>query len=62
MGIMTIPAEMFDHPGKYIRVGFGRQNFHEILPLLEIIILIQNKAYSVIETKNYFIDVYFEKI
>lgn len=33
-GIMTIPAEMFDHPGKYIRVGFGRQNFHEILPLL----------------------------
>ena len=35
MGIMTIPAEMFDHPGKYIRIGFGRQNFHEILPLLE---------------------------
>ena len=35
MGIMTIPAEMFDHPGKYIRVGFGRQNFHEILPLLK---------------------------
>ena len=35
LGIMTIPAEMFDHPGKYIRVGFGRQNFHEILPLLK---------------------------
>ena len=34
-GIMTIPSEMFDHPGKYIRVGFGRQNFHEILPLLK---------------------------
>ena len=32
---MTIPAEMFDYAGKYIRVGFGRQNFHEILPLLK---------------------------
>ena len=43
MGIMTIPAEMFDHPGKYIRVGFGRQNFHEILPLLKDYIE-ENKA------------------
>ncbi|MFK8013202.1 MAG: aminotransferase class I/II-fold pyridoxal phosphate-dependent enzyme [Marinicellaceae bacterium] len=30
-GIMTVPAEMFEHPGKYIRVGFGRENFAEVL-------------------------------
>lgn len=30
-GIMTLPSEMYDYPGKYIRVGFGRNNFPEIL-------------------------------
>lgn len=30
-GIMTIPAEMFGHEGKYIRVGFGRENLAEVL-------------------------------
>jgi len=30
-GIMTVPAEMFEHPGKYMRVGFGRENFSEVL-------------------------------
>ena len=34
-GIMTIPAEMFDHPGKFIRVGFGRESLGEILPVME---------------------------
>ena len=34
-GIMAVPAEMFDHPGKYIRVGFGRRNLHEILVTLD---------------------------
>jgi len=34
-GIMTIPAEMFDHPGKFIRVGFGRESLEEILPVME---------------------------
>ena len=33
-GIMTIPAEMFDYDGKYLRIGFGRENFPEILKLL----------------------------
>ncbi len=32
---MTIPAEMFDHPGKFIRVGFGRESLEEILPVME---------------------------
>ncbi|WP_109831123.1 aminotransferase class I/II-fold pyridoxal phosphate-dependent enzyme [Reichenbachiella versicolor] len=30
-GIMTVPAEMFEYEGKYIRVGFGRANFPETL-------------------------------
>ena len=30
-GIMTVPAEMFEHHGKYIRVGFGRKNLAEVL-------------------------------
>ncbi|MBE0651784.1 MAG: aminotransferase class I/II-fold pyridoxal phosphate-dependent enzyme [Bacteroidales bacterium] len=30
-GIMTVPAEMFEYEGKYIRVGFGRENFPEVL-------------------------------
>lgn len=34
-GIMTLPSEMFDYPGKYIRVGFGRNNFPEILDELD---------------------------
>jgi len=36
MGIMTIPAEMFDYPGKLIRVGFGRKNFEETLRRFKI--------------------------
>jgi hypothetical protein len=31
---MTIPAEMFDHPGKFIRVGFGRESLPKILPVM----------------------------
>lgn len=34
-GIMTVPAEMFDFPGKYLRIGFGRENFSEVLEILE---------------------------
>ena len=30
-GIMTVTAEMFDYEGKYIRIGFGRKNFPEVL-------------------------------
>ncbi len=30
-GIMTVPAEMFDYPGKYLRIGFGRSNFEQAL-------------------------------
>lgn len=34
-GIMTVPAEMFEYPGKYLRIGFGRENFPEVLDQLE---------------------------
>ena len=33
-GIMTVPAEMFEYHGKYIRIGFGREYFPEILNIL----------------------------
>ncbi len=33
-GIMTVPSEMFEHQGKYIRIGFGRENFPEVLKVL----------------------------
>ncbi|MBV2247420.1 MAG: aminotransferase class I/II-fold pyridoxal phosphate-dependent enzyme [Lentimicrobium sp.] len=34
-GIMTVPGEMFHYPGKFLRVGFGRRNFPEVLEKLE---------------------------
>ena len=34
-GIMTVPSEMFEYGGKYIRVGFGRANFPEIIAVLD---------------------------
>lgn len=34
-GIMTVPAEMFEYPGSYLRIGFGRRNFAEILHIFE---------------------------
>ncbi|MFA7115943.1 MAG: aminotransferase class I/II-fold pyridoxal phosphate-dependent enzyme [Bacteroidales bacterium] len=34
LGIMTVPAEMFEYPGKYLRIGFGREIFKEMLKLL----------------------------
>ena len=34
-GIMAIPSEMFEYSGKYLRIGFGRENFPEILQLLD---------------------------
>ena len=33
-GIMTIPSELFAYPGKYLRIGFGRANFPEVIHLL----------------------------
>ena len=33
-GIMTIPASMFETDGNYLRIGFGRENFKEVLQLL----------------------------
>lgn len=35
-GIMTVPAEMFEYEGKFIRVGFGRKNFPNILEILSM--------------------------
>lgn len=34
-GIMTVPAEMFEHDGKFIRVGFGRENFPVVLEVFD---------------------------
>ncbi len=34
-GIMTVPSELFAYPGKYLRIGFGRENFPQVLELLE---------------------------
>lgn len=34
-GIMTVPAEMFDYEGKFLRIGFGRKNFAEVLSGLD---------------------------
>lgn len=34
-GIMTVPSEMFEYQGKYIRIGFGRSNFPEVLDILD---------------------------
>lgn len=34
-GIMAVPGEMFGYKGKYIRIGFGRENFVEILNELD---------------------------
>ena len=33
-GIMTIPATMFETDGNYLRIGFGRENFKEVLEKL----------------------------
>ena len=33
-GIMTLPAEMFEYPGTYIRLGFGRESMAEGLQRL----------------------------
>jgi aspartate/methionine/tyrosine aminotransferase len=32
-GIMTVPSELFEYGSKHIRVGFGRDNFPEILEI-----------------------------
>lgn len=37
--IMIVPGEIFDYEGNYFRVGLGRDNFKEILNLLEEYIL-----------------------
>ncbi|WP_445710255.1 aminotransferase class I/II-fold pyridoxal phosphate-dependent enzyme [Flavobacterium sp.] len=34
-GIMTVPSEMFEYSGNYLRIGFGRENFQEILNVLD---------------------------
>jgi hypothetical protein len=33
--ILTVPAEMFEYDGTYLRIGFGRENFGEVLKMLE---------------------------
>lgn len=38
-GIMTVPGEMFGSEGKYLRIGFGRANFPEILARFDEILV-----------------------
>tara|TARA_R110001583_G_scaffold123082_1_gene274431 strand:+ start:50678 stop:51808 length:1131 start_codon:yes stop_codon:yes gene_type:complete len=45
-GIMTVPSEMFEHNGKYIRVGFGRNNFPEVLDILDNYLKTIKPAYN----------------
>lgn len=33
--ILTVPAEMFEYPGTYLRIGFGRENFAEVLEMMK---------------------------
>ncbi len=33
-GIMTVPAPMFEAPGNWLRIGFGRENFKEVVSTL----------------------------
>ncbi|HNQ67296.1 MAG TPA: aminotransferase class I/II-fold pyridoxal phosphate-dependent enzyme [Bacteroidales bacterium] len=34
-GIMMVPGEMFDYGDSYVRIGFGRENFDEVLKIWE---------------------------
>ena len=34
-GIMTVPSEMFDYASGYLRIGFGRENFQEVLEVFK---------------------------
>ena len=34
-GIMILPSETFDFGSKHTRIGFGRENFAEILGVFE---------------------------
>jgi aspartate/methionine/tyrosine aminotransferase len=34
-GIMLVPGEFFDVPGQYLRFGYGRANFPEVLTRFE---------------------------
>lgn len=34
-GIMTVPSEMFDFGSKHIRIGFGRENFPQVLEIFD---------------------------
>jgi len=45
-GIMTIPSEMYDYQGKYIRVGFGRSNFPEALDIFDKYLKAIEKAHN----------------
>lgn len=38
-GVLVVPAELFDIEGKYIRIGFGRDNFADALEKLDHFIL-----------------------
>ena len=33
-GIMTVHSPMFEYPGNYLRIGFGRENFKEVISML----------------------------
>jgi aspartate/methionine/tyrosine aminotransferase len=48
-GIMTIPSEMYGYEGNYIRIGFGRKTFPEVLNVLDEYI----KKYKPVQNNRY---------
>ncbi|WP_347924129.1 aminotransferase class I/II-fold pyridoxal phosphate-dependent enzyme [Pontimicrobium sp. SW4] len=40
-GIMAVPSEMFEYLGKYLRIGFGRENFKDTLNVLDTYLIKQ---------------------
>lgn len=47
-GIMTVPSEMYGYEGKYIRIGFGRRNFPDVLAVLDEYLKKYRPAHNII--------------
>ena len=45
-GIMTIPSEMYSYEGNYIRIGFGRNNFPEVIDVFDKYLKTYNPAHN----------------
>lgn len=41
-GVLLLPANIYDYPGNYFRIGFGRKNFRESLSKFEEFLIENN--------------------